>query len=159
MPGTSPAQIAIATGGLTGTGRFRQPTVCASCCFRFHLHHHRRRIRGSRYRCRFALTLFLVIRGISIALASKTTFGRYLAFGITAYFALQSILIVGGNLGLLPLTGVTLPFISYGGSSLVTNILSVLLLLRISTETSAQDLPKSACPPTAGLRNFTGISC
>jgi len=54
--------------------------------------------------------MILVMRGISVAQATKTTFGRYLAFGISAYFGLQTFFIVAGNLGLLPLTGVTFPF-------------------------------------------------
>lgn len=153
------AQIAIATGGLTGTGPglgSPQFVPVAVSDFIFTTIAEELGVLGTG--AVLLLLLFLVIRGISIALASKTTFGRYLAFGISAYFALQSILIVGGNLGLLPLTGVTLPFISYGGSSLVTNILSVLLLLRISTETSAQDLPEKVRVPYRWVTGiFTGI--
>jgi hypothetical protein len=74
----------------------------------------------------------LTVRGLTIALHAPDPFRRYLAAGLTAALIGQSILIVGGNLRLLPLTGVTLPFVSYGGSSLVTSYLSLLLLLRIS---------------------------
>ena len=142
------AQIAIASGGLTGTGPglgSPQFVPVAVSDFIFTTIGEELGLLGTS--AVLLLLLVLVIRGINIALSSKTTFGRYLAFGISAYFALQSILIIGGNLGLLPLTGVTLPFLSYGGSSLITNILAVLLLLRISTETSPEDIPEKVRSP------------
>ena len=70
------------------------------------------------------LIALLANRGLRIALRAKNSYQRYLAAGLTAYLVGQSILIIGGNLRLLPLTGVTLPFISYGGSSLLTSFLS-----------------------------------
>lgn len=78
------------------------------------------------------LLLLLISQSLLISLRANSTFHRYLALGISIYFAAQSILIIGGNLGILPLTGVTLPFLSYGGSSLLTNVFAVLLLLEIS---------------------------
>ncbi len=93
------------------------------------------------------LLLLLIIRGISIALRSKTSFGRYLAFGLSAYIALQTIIIISGNLGLMPITGITLPFTSYGGSSMVTNLIAVAILLRISTENSPEILPDQTRKP------------
>jgi cell division protein FtsW (lipid II flippase) len=86
-----------------------------------------------------ALGLVLVVallanRGIRIALNAPDAFRRYLAVGLTIHLVAQSILIIGGNLRLLPLTGVTLPFVSYGGSSLLTSFLSLLLLLIISNQ-------------------------
>ena len=71
-------------------------------------------------------------RGFRIALASGDLFQRYLAGGISAYLALQAILIMAGNIRLLPITGVTLPFVSYGGSSLLTALLAAGLLLCIA---------------------------
>lgn len=71
-------------------------------------------------------------RGISIALRSRDRFAGLLAFGLTVYMGAQSILIIAGNLRLLPLTGVTLPLVSYGGSSLLTSYFALLLLLHIS---------------------------
>ncbi len=71
-------------------------------------------------------------RGLVTALKASNPYQRYLASGLTFYLVGQSILIIGGNLRLFPLTGVTLPFVSYGGSSLVTSFLSLLLLLVIS---------------------------
>ena len=93
-----------------------------------------------------ALGLLLLIallanRGLRIALRAKDSYQRYLAAGLTAYLIGQSILIIGGNLRLLPLTGVTLPFVSYGGSSLLTSFLSLLLLIHISNQTEAEPAP------------------
>ncbi len=75
---------------------------------------------------------FFCVRGFSIAFKAPDPFRRYLAAGLTTYLVAQSILIIGGNIRLLPLTGVTLPFVSYGGSSLLTAFISLLLLLHIS---------------------------
>jgi len=78
------------------------------------------------------LFALLVGRGFRAALRAPNNCQRYLAAGITCYLAIQAIFITGGNLRLLPLTGVTLPFVSYGGSSLLTAYISLLLLLIIS---------------------------
>lgn len=86
------------------------------------------------------LALF-TIRGLSIALRAPNQFQRFLAAGLTAFIATQSILIMGGTIRLLPLTGVTLPFISYGGSSLVVSMASGLLLLVISNQPEDQAAP------------------
>lgn len=74
--------------------------------------------------------------GLRIAQQAADPFRRYLATGVTAFMAAQSILIMGGNLRLLPLTGVTLPFFSYGGSSLLVSFLILLLLAHISASGS-----------------------
>ena len=79
-----------------------------------------------------ALLMLFVASGLRIALNAPDFFRRYLAVGLMVYMVSQSVLIAGGNLRLLPLTGVTLPFVSYGGSSLVTVFISLLLLLHIS---------------------------
>jgi cell division protein FtsW (lipid II flippase) len=80
----------------------------------------------------------LIHRGIRIALQTVEPFQRYLAAGLTAFLASQSILIIGGNLRLLPLTGVTLPFVSYGGSSLLVSFVIGGILLKISTASNLQ---------------------
>jgi cell division protein FtsW len=74
----------------------------------------------------------LAYRGIKIAGRSKNPFQLYLAAGITVLLSVQAILIMAGVTKLLPLTGVTLPFISYGGSSLLVSAIMVGLLLNIS---------------------------
>ncbi|HBY07666.1 MAG TPA: hypothetical protein DEH22_07745 [Chloroflexi bacterium] len=78
---------------------------------------------------------FFVHRGLRIAIWAENPFKQMLAAGLTAFISAQSILIIGGNLRLLPLTGVTLPFVSYGGSSLLVSLLTGLLLLLMSAPT------------------------
>lgn len=78
--------------------------------------------------------LVLVYRGLRIAMLSRWTFSRYLAAGISITLGAQTILILGGVTKLLPLTGVTLPFVSYGGSSLLVSSLMIGLLLYLSAE-------------------------
>jgi cell division protein FtsW (lipid II flippase) len=79
------------------------------------------------------LYVVLVMRGFAIALRSQHAFHRLLATGLAATIGLQALIIIGGVVRVIPLTGITLPFISYGGSSLLTNCLIVGLLLRISS--------------------------
>ena len=76
--------------------------------------------------------LLLVERGFKIAMVAPDSFSKLLATGLTAVVALQVFVIVGGVTNLIPLTGVTLPFVSYGGSSIVANFVLVALLLLIS---------------------------
>lgn len=78
------------------------------------------------------LLTLLCIRAMQIAIQAVNQYQRYLAAGLGIYLMLQSILIIGGNMRLLPLTGITLPFISYGGSSLLTSFAAVLLLSLLS---------------------------
>jgi cell division protein FtsW (lipid II flippase) len=79
-----------------------------------------------------ALYLLLTYRGLYIALQAVDGFARLVAVGLTTILAMQSLIIIGGVLRLIPLTGITLPFISYGGTSLITNFILVGLLLCIS---------------------------
>lgn len=72
--------------------------------------------------------------GLGIAFRSRDTFRKLLAAGLTFIVAVQVFLIIGGVLRIVPLTGITLPFMSYGGSALVGNLVLVVLLLRISHE-------------------------
>lgn len=83
--------------------------------------------------CMVVLVLFfaLLFIGIRTARRSKERFGAVLAFGLVAIFFWQIFVNVGGAIGLLPVTGVTLPFLSYGGSSLLLNYAMVGLLLNI----------------------------
>ena len=79
-----------------------------------------------------ALISLLIYRAVKRANQSSDIFNRHLAIGIAYYFGFQSILIIGGNVGLLPLTGVTLPFISYGGSSLLISFIALGILITIN---------------------------
>lgn len=82
------------------------------------------------------LALFALVAsvGLGISFRSRDTFRKLAAAGLTFVFAVQVFLIVGGVLRVVPLTGITLPFMSYGGSALVGNLVLVSLLLRISHE-------------------------
>jgi cell division protein FtsW (lipid II flippase) len=80
------------------------------------------------------LFVLLVVRGFLISLAARTGFSALLAAGLSSVIALQALIILAGALQLIPLTGITLPFVSYGGSSVVANFFIVGLLLRISND-------------------------
>ncbi|HEX2035969.1 MAG TPA: FtsW/RodA/SpoVE family cell cycle protein [Chloroflexota bacterium] len=84
------------------------------------------------------LYALLVTRGLQVALQARLPFNQLLAAGLTAVLALQTVVIVGGNLKVIPLTGVTLPFVSYGGSSLLANFLIIGILLRMSHEEASR---------------------
>jgi rod shape determining protein RodA len=81
----------------------------------------------------FILALFAILmwRAIRIAYLSKDAFGTYVAAGIAAMFAIQMFVNVGMVIGIMPITGIPLPFVSYGGSSMLANFIAVGLLLNI----------------------------
>jgi cell division protein FtsW len=76
--------------------------------------------------------LFLVLFGIQVALAATDMHGAFLAGGISAWFGVQAIVNIGGVVGILPMTGLTLPFLSYGGSSMIASMAAVGLLLNVA---------------------------
>ena len=94
------------------------------------------------------LSLFFLIvgSGLRIALRAEVAFDKLLATGLTAILGLQTFIIVGGVTRLVPLTGVTLPFVSYGGSSLVVNYIIIALLIRISAQSNLR--AAGPLPPT-----------
>ena len=83
--------------------------------------------------------LLMVGTGIRIALRADPPFEKLLATGLTTILAVQSFVILGGVTRLVPLTGITLPFVSYGGSSLLANYVLLALLLRISDDQAARE--------------------
>ncbi|MFY9488202.1 MAG: FtsW/RodA/SpoVE family cell cycle protein [Solirubrobacterales bacterium] len=78
--------------------------------------------------------LMFIERGLKTAMIASDPFAKLLATGLTAVFALQVFVIVGGVTKVIPLTGVTLPFVSYGGSSIVANFILVALLMSVSNQ-------------------------
>jgi peptidoglycan glycosyltransferase len=82
--------------------------------------------------------LLLVGSGYRIALQARRPFSQLFAAGLATILGVQTFVIVGGVIRVIPLTGVTLPFVSYGGSSLVANFIILALLLRISDESAAE---------------------
>ncbi len=93
-----------------------------------------------------AVYAIIIMRGVSIAMSARNSFHALLAFGIVAMLGLQTLLIVGGNIRLIPLTGVVLPFVAAGGSSMVSYMGAAGLLLGISSlnaEADAEDIRRA----------------
>ncbi|HEY5108955.1 MAG TPA: FtsW/RodA/SpoVE family cell cycle protein [Acidimicrobiales bacterium] len=89
--------------------------------------------------------MLLVGAGLRIAQAARSEFAKLVAAGLTIIIGFQAFFIIGGIVRILPLTGITLPFVSYGGSALIANYVLVALLMRISDEgTAAADAAEQA---------------
>jgi cell division protein FtsW (lipid II flippase) len=99
--------------------------------------------------------LLMVFRGLRIGLAANDDFGKLLSVGLVASFAMQVFVIVGGVTRLIPLTGITLPFVSYGGSSLVANYALVALLCRVSHDSAPAPVPLPGTSPEEGVGEVT----
>jgi cell division protein FtsW (lipid II flippase) len=82
--------------------------------------------------------LLIVYRGFRIAIEATDAFSQLLAAGLTSIFAIQTLIIAAGNMKFLPLTGIPLPFLSYGGSSVIANYIIIGMLLRISYNTAIE---------------------
>ena len=77
--------------------------------------------------------IVLITKAVFIAKTAKDNIGSYIAIGIAGIFLFYMVENIGMTIGLLPITGVPLPFVSYGGSSLITNFICIGLLLNISS--------------------------
>jgi cell division protein FtsW (lipid II flippase) len=97
--------------------------------------------------------LLMVFRGLRIALTTTDDFSKLLVAGLVVSFGLQVFVIVGGVTRLIPLTGITLPFVSFGGSSVVANYALIALLCRISSNVTAA--PAKGAPETAHAGEVT----
>jgi cell division protein FtsW len=131
------AQLAIGSGGLLGVGFGRSlqklyylPVQHAD--FIFAVVAEEFGLLG----CAVVISLFALLAyyGFKTALHARTLFGRFLAIGITSSITLQALVNISVTTGLLPVTGITLPFISYGGTSLVITLAMVGILLSISRD-------------------------
>ncbi|MFC9731002.1 FtsW/RodA/SpoVE family cell cycle protein [Streptomyces roseolus] len=99
----------------------------------------------------FLLLYGLIIeRGIRTSLAARDPFGKLLAMGLSGAFALQIFVVAGGVMGLIPLTGMTMPFLAYGGSSVIANWALIGILIRIS-DTARRPAPSPAPNPDAEM--------
>jgi cell division protein FtsW (lipid II flippase) len=96
--------------------------------------------------------MLLVARGFRTAIVTRDDYGQLLAAGLMTIFGIQTFVIVAGVTRLLPLTGVTLPFMSYGGSSLLANFVLIGLLVRISHQTANEPVPAHTAEILVGGR-------
>jgi peptidoglycan glycosyltransferase len=131
------AAFAMAAGGLAGTGLGLGGAVripLAESDFIFASIGEQLGLFGAT----LVLVAFLMVigSGLRIAIRTDQPFEKLLAVGLTTLIGVQAFIIIGGVTRLLPLTGITLPFVSYGGSSLVANYVLIALLLRISDESN-----------------------
>jgi peptidoglycan glycosyltransferase len=92
--------------------------------------------------------MLFVGSGLRVAARAAAPFEKLLAAGLTTLIGLQAFIIIGGVIRVVPLTGVTLPFVSYGGSSLLANYVLLALLIRISDETGRQENAEAASRST-----------
>jgi cell division protein FtsW (lipid II flippase) len=139
------AQFAFAAGGVTGTGinlGSPQRIPLAETDFIFAAIGEELGLVGAS--AVLVAYLLLVGAGLRVAIRSEVAFERLLATGLTVLVGVQSFIIMAGVMRVLPLTGITLPFVSYGGSSLIANYVLLALLVRISNDSARRNEERAA---------------
>ncbi|MGI8792395.1 MAG: FtsW/RodA/SpoVE family cell cycle protein [Acidimicrobiales bacterium] len=152
------ALFAFGTGGMTGTGlALGSPgkIPAATTDFIFAAIGEELGLLGTT--AVIASFLLIVGAGIRIALRARSDFEQLLALGLTAIIGIQSFIIIGGVTRLVPLTGITLPFVSYGGSSLIANYILLAILMRISADTDGREPPPGAAAAEPGPDPTVGV--
>lgn len=135
--------IALASGGLFGDGfGLGSPTVVPASNTDFIATSFGEEFGFAGLLALLGLFMLLVYRGMHVAASARDTFNQLMAVGLTAVFALQTLVILAGNLKIMPLTGVPLPFVAYGGSSVIANFIIIGLLLRLSEPAVLEDTPR-----------------
>ena len=149
------AQFGLASGGITGTGPgrgFPQRVPAAETDFIFSTIGEELGLLGA---TAVLMAFVLMIgSGLRAALGARRSFSKLLATGLTGLLGIQAFIIIAGVTRVLPLTGVTLPFVSYGGSSLLANYAILALLVRISDE----QVDRAADAPKPGRRRVPALS-
>lgn len=136
--------IALASGGISGAGLgFGSPTVIPAVHTDLVYAALGEELGFAGALALVGIYMLVVVRGMRVALHATSGFARLAAAGLTSVLAIQTVVILAGSVRLIPLTGITLPFVSYGGSSLLTNYLLLGLLLRLSS------LPRPPLPRRA----------
>ncbi|MGH2775659.1 MAG: FtsW/RodA/SpoVE family cell cycle protein [Actinomycetota bacterium] len=134
--------FAFATGGLFGTGWGQgRPDIIpeAQTDFIFAVIGEELGLMGTA--AVIVTFVLLIARGFRVALGCRNDFGQLLACGLTAIFAIQTFIILGGVTSTLPLTGITLPFMSFGGSSMLANFILWAIVIRISDQNASEPDP------------------
>lgn len=145
VPQIAEATFAMAWGGLTGTGLgLGQPQRIPASETDFIFAAIGEELGLPATTAILIAFILMVGSGLRIALQARNPFDKLLATGLTAIMGFQAFIIIGGVIRLVPLTGITLPFVSYGGSSLVANYVLLALLMRISHAIDEEEPPAEA---------------
>ncbi len=160
------SEFSLASGGIAGTGLGQgHPTLIPSVYTDFIFSAVGEELGLFGATALLLMYFVLVARGLRIALSREDGFGKLLATGLTSALALQTFIIVGGVTRLIPLTGITLPFVSYGGSSLVSNFVLLALLVRVSARPQTRagpgrhrGRPRRAEPPSGSAPETTVVT-
>ena len=142
------AWYAFGSGGIAGTGLgLGSPDLHPERVDRLHVRGDRRGARARRHDRRRRAFMLLVGSAFRIAVDAVRPFSKLFAAGIATILGFQTFLIIGGVTRVIPLTGITLPFVSYGGSSLVANFVLLAILLRISDDNARDATAHAAGAP------------